>query len=67
MGGVYLIYIYSLVQTFYNNISYTANYIIIPIVLLYKELYIGLINRKREANIWLGILKGYRIYTLQAK
>ena len=46
--------------------GYIADRIVILIVLLYIELYIRLISRKKEANMWLDILKsiGYLPYRL---
>ena len=47
--------------------GYMADCIVILIVLLYIELRIRLISRKKEADTWLGILKGCRASTLRAK
>jgi hypothetical protein len=45
----------------------TADRIVIPMVLLYIESRVGLISRKKEADVWLSILKGRRASTSRAK
>ena len=57
----------STVKTLYNDAGRTADRIVIPTVLLYMESRVGLISRKKEADAWLGILKGRRASTSRAK
>jgi hypothetical protein len=56
-----------MVKTYYNDAGYTADCIVILIVLLYVELYIRFINREKKAHTWLSILKGSRVPTSRAK
>jgi hypothetical protein len=56
-----------MVKTYYNDTGYTADSIVILIVLLYVELYIRFINREKKAYTWLSILKGSRVPTSRAK
>ena len=55
------------VKTLYNDAGRTADRIVIPMVLLYIESRVGLISRKKEADAWLSIPKGYRASTSRAK
>ena len=55
------------VKTLYNDAGYTADRIVILMVLLYIESRVGLISRKKEADAWPDILKGRRASTSRAK
>ena len=55
------------VKTLYNDAGRTADRIVIPMVLLYIESRVGLISRKKEADVWLSIQKGHRASISRAK
>ena len=55
------------VKTLYNDTGRIADRVVILMVLLYVELRIRLISRKKEVDTWPDILKGCRVSTLQAK
>ena len=67
MAIVYFTVIRTTVKTLYNNAGRIADHIVIPMILLYRESRVGLISRKKEANVWLSIPKGHGASILQAK
>ena len=59
--------IYYTVKTLYNDAGRTVDRIVLLMVMLYVELRVGLISRKKEADAWPFILKGRRASTSQTK